>query len=111
MSSEVELTQIDNLNDDSDPVEYPCVILGGVETESEFLFFMNRKVDKPDICLPMYFECEGEMVKLGQFQLDLDYLLAIRSIGKYEVTLCRSESDTTKIDLDNPDTLMKFIKL
>lgn len=111
MANEVELTEIDSLNDNLDPVQYPCVIVDGVTTENEFFFFRDRTIDNPEICLPMYFECEGELVQLGQFPLCLEYLLTLRSIGDYKVTLCKSEQDRTPIDLNDPNVLMKFIKL
>lgn len=59
----------------------------------------------------MYFECEGSMVEIGQFPLTLDFLLALKNIGDYKVFLCKAQGDKTQIDLNDANTLMKFIKL
>lgn len=106
----VYLTEIDDFSD-AECTEYPCVIIDGIETENEFLHFRNRRVDDPDVCVPMFFECEGEMVRLGMFPLTLDFLLTIRGIGGYRITLQTDGNTQKAIDLDDAETLCKFIKL
>ena len=51
------------------------------------------------------------MVEIGQFPLTLDFLLALKNIGDYKVFLCKAQGDKTQIDLNDANTLMKFIKL
>jgi|GEM_PF-2226646 hypothetical protein len=109
----IYLEEVDDLIEKSSISKYPCIVIEGIETESEFVFFRNRtiKEDEKDLCLPMYFECEGSMVEIGQFPLTLDFLLALKNIGDYKVFLCKAQGDKTQIDLNDANTLMKFIKL
>lgn len=109
----IELEAVDDLLsfDSSGEMEYPCIVISGITTENEYLFFSQRTVTEEDACLKMYFECEGEMVELGQFPLTLNFLLSLRSIGNYEIQLHSNASKYKIIDLNDADTLMKFIKL
>lgn len=109
----IDLLEVDDLFEpiNDREMQYPCIAIYGIETENEFLFFRDRIVKDDSVCLPMYFECEGQLVELGKFPLTLDFLLALRSIGDYTIFLCSSESEKKQIDLNDPDTLIKFIKL
>ena len=109
----VELEEVNDLLvcDDTNALEYPCIIISGITTENEYLFFSQRKVPEECACLKMYFECEGEMVELGLFPLTLDFLLSLRSIGDYGIQLCYDETRSKFIDLNDATTLTKFIKL
>lgn len=107
----VALEEVSALQDEAKLKEFPCIVIDGIETENEFIFFKDRVVDDPELCIPMYFECENEMVKIGMFPLTLDFLLVLRSIGGYSLTLYTGEDECKPIDLDDVSTLMKFIKL
>lgn len=107
----INLSEVEDLIEKATLNVFPSIVIDGIKTENEFIFFHNRTVDDPEECIPMYFECEGEMVKLGLFPMTLDFLLTLRNIGDYTVTLCTSPTEKKEIDLNNPETLLKFIKL
>lgn len=91
-------------------LEYPCVFLYGVTSEEELTFFRKRKVSS-EVSVKMYTSVDGTPLDLGFLELTLDSLLAIRSIFDYKLTLCRAKGKVTEIDLDNPEELIKFIRL
>lgn len=55
---------------------------------------------------------EGEPVSLGFFDLTLENLLAVREIYDYKLVIYKERSsEGTLIDLNDPSTLIKFIRL
>lgn len=111
LEESIVLEEVNVFQESSEFESFPCVLLNGIETENEFLFFKNRTVDDPELCVPMYFECEGEKIKLGDFPLTLDFLLVLRSIGDYKVWLYTDANNRKLVDLNDANTLIKFIKL
>ena len=107
----INLEEVDVFQESTSFESFPCILLDGIETENEFLFFKNRAVDDPELCVPMYFACENEKVKLGAFSLTLDFLLMLRSIGDYTVWLYTDADMRKQIDLNDAETLLKFVKL
>ena len=107
----IDLNEVEDLIEKATLDVFPSIVIDGIKTENEFVFFHDRTVEDPEECLPMYFECEGEMVKLGLFPMTLDFLLTLRNIGNYTVTLCIEPTKKKAIDLNDPATLIKFIKL
>lgn len=91
-------------------MEYPCVLMEGITSSEELSFFQKRRV-RSEISLPFYGKFEGLVFKVGEFELSLDSLLTIRSIYPYKLTLLKNENDAVPIDIDDPNTLIKFIHL
>ena len=59
-----------------------------------------------------YMVVEGEPVSLGFFDLTLENLLAVREIYDYKLVIYKERSsEGTLIDLNDPSTLIKFIRL
>ena len=50
-------------------------------------------------------------VKLGDFPLTLDFLLVLRSVGDYKVTLYTDKNTAKPLNLNDAEILQKFIKL
>lgn len=111
MQDTVNLTEVNDLIYSDTNLTYPCVIITGLETMSEYTFFHGREIDDPELCIPAFFECEGEMTEIGMFPMTLDFLLTVRGIGDYGITLCTDADTKKEIDLNDAETLMKFIKL
>lgn len=111
---EVTLDEVDDMSPsglaDADSVKYPCIVIGGVTSEEEVKYFRNREVDEAS-SLPMYCLVEGIPLGLGGLELSLVSLLALRTLFPYKVTLYRSVNDSVEIDLNDANTLVKFIKL
>lgn len=111
-SIEVEvINDSDGVNDSiSDSLSFPCILIAGIETEEEVTFFSNRKAT-PFMALPLYLNFHGLVKRIGEFELSLDNLLRTRSVGNYSIKLGRSADDFVDIDVNEPNTLLKFIKL
>lgn len=106
-----ECNELNDLSFMKDGMQYPCVIIDGITSNNEIVFFRNHS-KKTDSSVPAYMLVSGEPVSLGYFDLVLDNLLAIREIYDYKVRLYKEkDGEGIWIDLDNPDTLIKFIRL
>ena len=112
---ETEEVLLDEVSDDifnealSDSIVYPCVFISGLETEEEFLFFKRRGAGEPH--LPLYCDVEGRVVRLGEFELSLNSLLAVRQVYSYGITVHKNREEQVEINLDDPVELEKFIHL
>ena len=91
-------------------VEFPILVIEGITTEEEINYFRKNSEGK-DSTLPMYCLIEGAPMKVCDFCLTLDSLLTIKSIYSYKIKLLRSRDDEVQLDLNDPSTLCKFIKL
>lgn len=113
-STEVTLQEVSidaDINEDiSDNLQYPCIIVEGIETTEEVNFFKNRIVDEGK-AIPMYIAFKGYKKQIGYFELTLDNLLLIRCISDYSVRLYKDKKNYLKIDLHAPEQLIKFIRL
>lgn len=109
----VNLNEVDDLIEHTQISEYPCLVIDGITTENEYIFFNQRTVKEEDkeLCLPLYFNCEDSMVKITDLPMTLDSLLMLRNIGDYTLSLHRGDDDIVPIDLNDSNTLIKFIKL
>ena len=94
----------------SETLVYPCAILQGITTVEEFTFFKEHK-NNPEISIPLYCYVDGVACRVGLLELSLTRLLTLRSISEYKLEIKRSQNDSVIIDLNNPDALLKFIKL
>lgn len=94
----------------SDNLNFPCVVLFGITTEEEVAFFKSRITDD-EMSLPLYGDLEGQKFYIGNLELSLNTLLSIRSIYDYKLLLMKNSENSVSIDLDDADTLIKFIKL
>lgn len=93
----------------SDDVKYPCIIIAGIETKEEVEFFLNR-IGKEN-ALPLYLNYNTYLKKIGTFEVSLDNLLLVRCISNYDVRIYKNNKDYLKLDLYNPEQLIKFITL
>lgn len=91
-------------------VQYPCLFIEGVTSEEEVIFLKNRK-HETDLCLPLYCKVEGVPVEIGEFEMTLDSLLTLRSVFDYQLFLHKAVGVVTEIDLNDTNTLLKFIRL
>lgn len=111
---DVVLEDCNELNDFSfmmKDVKYPCVVIEGITSNDEIEFFRNRGKET-DSSLAAYMVVEGEPVSLGFFDLTLENLLAVREIYDYKLVIYKERSsEGTLIDLNDPSTLIKFIRL
>lgn len=91
-------------------VTYPAIFITGITTLEELEFFKNRQYNA-ELALPLYGELYGQIHKIGMLDLTLDSLLSLRSIFHYELELRTGIDNVVSLDLDDPETLIKFIKL
>lgn len=111
MVDAVELQEVDDfIPKSSDDMKFPCIIIEGVTTEEEVLYF-NSKFCDANKSLPLYIEFDGIFKKIGSFELTLDNLLVVRSIDRYKIKLATSKEKLVDIDTESPDNLIKFITL
>ena len=89
---------------------YPCAIITGITTLEEFEFFRKHKND-PELSIPLFCPVDGVMCEVGLLELSLTRFLTLRSIADYHVEIKRSATDSVVVDLNNPEALLKFIKI
>lgn len=94
----------------SSALVYPCILIDGVTTEEEINFFRERPFNT-NTSLPLFCIVSDTVISLGALELTLFNLLDLRSIYSYNVTLCKSAENRVVLDLNDPNTLIKFIKL
>lgn len=90
---------------------YPCVILKGMTTETEFEFFKKRPVREGAVVLPLFVEVSGVIVECSQLEFSLESMLTVKAINNYTVVLCRAEDDSVVLNLEDPETFIKLIKV
>ena len=94
------------------PLDYPCIVLEGVEYVWEMEYFKNKKYN-PEISLPFYVRYENKYVKLGRIDFSHTTFVnfAVISEGTYRVELHKGEGSVHPIDCTDVETLKKFIRL
>ena len=111
MADNLELQAIDDfVEDNAGNLNYPHILIEGVTTEEEVLYF-HKKFAEEGKSLPLYLKFDGIHQCIGSFNLTLDNLLVVRSIDKYGLSLVISEEQQLPIDLDDIGSLIKFITL
>lgn len=91
-------------------IQYPCIFIEGLTNTYEIKYFSERLCDE-SLSYPLYCTVEGVPFKIGNFEMSLNSLLTVRRIFGYKINLHKSKDSIVNIDLDSPETLMKFIKL
>ena len=111
MDNLVELQVIDDFIEPvKSNVKYPHVLIDGISTEQEVMYFHKKFVDK-DKALPLYMFFSDMYKCIGYFELTLNNLLTIRSIASYDIKLVIDENKQVPINLDDPTQLIKFINI
>jgi hypothetical protein len=107
----VELQEVDDfIPVDKFKVIYPHVLIRGISTEEEVIYFHN-KFSNPEKSLPLYLQFENSYKCIGNFELTLNNLLIIRCIDNYLLSIVVEEDKEIPINLDEPEQLLKFITL
>lgn len=107
--SDVTVLDFDDM-ETPDDVEYPHIFVDGIETTEEFAFFSNRKYDS-DVILPLYCKVDNLLAKVGDMACELNAFLELRFIHDYRVFICKDANSKKEVPLDDPEALIKFIKL
>lgn len=94
----------------SDEIEYPAILIEGVNSKEELNYFVNRGNDSKR-SLPLYLKFDSYVKRIGQLELSLNTLLTLRVFKSYKITLFRSAEDSTGIDVEDDQTLIKFISI
>lgn len=94
----------------SDDIEYPAILIEGVNSKEELNYFVNRDND-PKRSLPLYLKFDSYVKRIGRLELSLDTLLTLRVFKSYKLTLFRSVDDFSNIDVEDDQTLIKFISI
>jgi hypothetical protein len=89
-------------------IEYPCLRIDGITSEDELVFFHNRDFGREGQSIPLYCFVEGVMTRIGDFELSVDSLLAVRAIADYRLVILTGTGEK-EIDLNDPETIIKFI--
>lgn len=99
--------------DEEDVIDYPCCIITGVTNKYEVELLKNFECD-PVASIPLYIRFEDEILLLGKIEISSDYflrLLAFEGEIRYDLEVFSSPSQSFKIDIHNPDDMVKCIKL
>lgn len=111
MDNLVELQVIDDFIEPvKSNVKYPHILIDGVTTEQEVMYFHKKFVDK-EKALPLYMVFSDMYKCIGHFELTLNNLLTIRSIAPYNIKLVMDDNTSIPIDLGDPTQLIKFINI
>lgn len=66
--STIELAEVDVVSSVSkqisDELDYPCVLIKGIQSQEELSFFMNRGGSKEKL-LPLFLDFEGYIKRIG----------------------------------------------
>jgi len=113
MDDVLELDELDTLSEVeksiSEELVYPSLLIEGVSTQEEVMFL--KKHSTGGLVLPLYVKF-GNLIKcIGKFSLTLENLLLLKSIGTYDLKLCKSIDKVRDIKLDIPQELVKFVSL
>lgn len=100
--SQIEEELIKKLN-------FPCVVIYGLKLEYEVDFLKGRKGD-PSRSINQYAYVNGEFISVGMLELSIDSMLMLRQTNDYDVVLYKSADENVKIDLNNPNTYLNYIK-
>lgn len=95
------------------PLEYPCAVISGITTTHEVEFLKNHVCDA-EVSLPLYIDYDGLVMLLGKIELTLDYMLLLKCMNiadKYSLSIHKSKDTIVSVDLNDPLTLMKFIRI
>lgn len=112
-ASDVDLTVIDDAEYYSmqmNNVEFPCVMIDGIDTMEEVEFFKQR-ICSDEKSLPLYCDCDANVVKIGNLELTFGTLLSLHMIFDYKIKLYKTPESFVTLDLNDPEVLIKFIRL
>lgn len=91
---------------------YPCVVVDGVSTSAEVKMLQQPVAQAAEaVAVPLYIRIEKTPVQVGRFPLTLDRLLLMKFLGGYILTLYGEDASQIKLDLENPEQLVKFIRI
>ena len=94
----------------SDEIEYPAILIEGVNSKEEHNNFLNRGNDHKR-SIPLNLKFDSYVKRIGQLELSLNTLLTLRVFKSYKITLFRSAEDYADIDVEDDQTLIKFISI
>lgn len=94
----------------SDKLCFPCIILEGIKTAEELQFLANHAFDV-NCALPMFIKHCGVTKRAGSIDMTLVAMQGLGAIAAYKVTLCKTPTDQVTLDLADPGTLIKFIRI
>lgn len=108
----LEIAEVDEGSSDvsSDKLVYPSIIIEGVELVEEIQFLFNYEFDASK-SIPLFVKSFGVIKRIGSIELTLDAFQLIRTIADYKLTLMKTPTDMVNLDLNDPNTLIKLIKL
>lgn len=89
---------------------FPCLVIDGLCSEEEFLYFKKRPFDD-SVALPLYCYVDDIITHIGSLDLTMDTLLSVRSIAGYKLTLHKDREHAVEILLNRPEFLQRFIRL
>ena len=117
--SNIETSTVDFLEDEielesfSIDYTYPSVLLSGVQTEWE-LEYLSKYTCREDASLPLYVEFEGIIANVGNIELTSSYFITLTTLTKdnpYNIKLLLNAKEEKVIKYNEPEELVKFIKL
>lgn len=103
--------QEENSREESDTLEYPCLVLEGIGTFTELKFLVERK-NRTDTILPLYVKFEDVVKRVTTLDFSLEALQLLRSISHdYKLWFYKSPFEQVELDLNDATTYVKLIKL
>lgn len=111
-STVIDLVNVGKTNEDNFRLQYPCMVVEGIEYTWEMEFFKNRSYNER-LSIPLYVRFQGRYLLLTRVDLTSRTLMEFASIseGNYKVEIHKGENIKTTIDYMDGTTLEKFIKL
>ena len=99
---------------DSKGLYYPCVVLEGVQTYQELSYL--REAEDNGLYgerekLPLFVFFDGVYKEIGNFIMDLDYVLNLKFINNYDIKIYVDADNVSSFNLSDGNSLLKFLVL
>lgn len=101
----------DSLEDKlSDDLEYPCLVLSGMVTKEEIVFWSTRRYDS-EHKIALYLKFDGIIKQAGFVNFDLELCQVMSLLADYTVELHKAKGVCKTLDVRNPNVLINLIKI
>lgn len=93
-------------------LEYPCVILEGVNSLEELNYLKQAYSKHGEDKLPFYVKAFNTHKKIGTIDVSLNAILDLNYISKdYKISIWNDENTTVNLDTKNENDLIKLIRI
>lgn len=101
----------DYVEDESDPLVYPSLVMSGVSLLSELQFLHSRPRKGKDR-IPLFINFDGIIKQIGSVEFSLETFQICHYVNpEYRITLHKSPANSVELDLNDLSTYLKLIKI